>query len=111
MLINQANINEVFRNLNTSFQRALEAAPTEYANFATVLDTNQIVEKMDWVGSLPNWRKWVGDKQVKNLAAHTYSLTCEEYEATIEVKRRDLEADRLGIYRMQAESQDRKSVV
>jgi phage major head subunit gpT-like protein len=60
---------------------------------------------MDWIGSLPNWKKWVGDKKIENLAAHTYSLTCEEYESTIAVKRRDLEADRLGIYAMQARSQ------
>lgn len=105
MLINQANVSEVFLNIRATFNGALAATETQYQNLCTVLDTNQIVEKMDWIGTLPNWRKWVGDKQVHNLAAHTYSLTCEEYESTIAVKRRDLEADRLGIYRMQATSQ------
>ncbi|MBK1710581.1 Mu-like prophage major head subunit gpT family protein [Marichromatium gracile] len=105
MLINQTNVEEVFRNVRATFNRALAAAETRHQHFATVLDTDQIVEKMDWVGSLPNWRKWVGDKVLNAMAAHTYSLTCEEYESSIAVKRRDLEADRLGIYRIQATSQ------
>jgi phage major head subunit gpT-like protein len=105
MLINKANISEVFENIRATFNQALDAAETMYQDFATVLDTSQIVEKMDWVGQLPNWREWVGDKVVNNLAAHTYSLTCLEYESTIAVKRRDLEADRLGIYKTQAMSQ------
>lgn len=105
MLINQANIVEVFENIRATFNQALETAETKYQQFTTVLDTNQIIEKMDWVGSLPNWRKWLGDKQIQAMAAHTYSLECEEYESTIGVKRRDLEADRLGIYRMKATSQ------
>jgi phage major head subunit gpT-like protein len=105
MLINKTNVDDVFRNIRATFNVALQAAETQYQQLATILDTNQIVEKMDWVGNLPNWRKWVGDKIVGNLAAHTYALTCEEYESTIAVKRRDLEADRLGIYKMQATSQ------
>ncbi len=105
MLINKANVSEVFTNIRATFNAALAATDTQYQNFATVLDTTQIIEKMDWIGTLPNWRKWVGDKQIHNLAASTYSLTCEEYESTIAVKRRDLEADRLGIYAVQARSQ------
>lgn len=105
MLINKANVTEVFLNIRATFQGALEATETKFGELATTLDTTQISEKMDWIGSLPNWRKWVGDKQVSNLAAFSYALSCEEYESTIAVKRRDLEADRLGIYKMQATSQ------
>jgi phage major head subunit gpT-like protein len=70
-----------------------------------VLNTSQITEEMDWIQSLPNWREWLGDKFIRRLAAYQYALTCKEYESTIAVKRRDLEADRLGIYQVQATSQ------
>lgn len=102
MLINRANIQEVFRNLRATFNQAFEAAETRWASYATVVDTNVITEEMDWIQTFPNWRQWVGDKQIKALAAYSYSLTCVEWETTIGVKRRDLEADRLGIYRVQA---------
>jgi phage major head subunit gpT-like protein len=104
MLINQSNISEVFRNLRATFNQALEATPTQWANYATLLDTAAIVEKMDWIGELPNWREWLGDKHVQAMAAHTYNLELVPWEATIGVKRRDLEADRLGIYRQKATS-------
>lgn len=105
MLINRTNVEEVFRNLRATFNQAMEAAETQYAGFTTPIDTAQITEIMDWIGSWPNWRKWVGDKHIQALAAHTYSLTCEPYESTIGVKKRDLEADRLGIYRTKAQAQ------
>ena len=107
MLINRTNVAEVFKNLRATFNKALDAAAESvmWSRFATVLDTNQIVEEMDWIQSLPNWREWVGDKRIRRLAAYNYQLSCVEYESTIAVKRRDLEADRLGIYRIQATSQ------
>jgi phage major head subunit gpT-like protein len=94
MLINKANVASVFVNIRATFNQAFEATPTQYQNYATLLDTQQITEQMDWVG----------DKQIQSMAAHTYSLTCVEWETTIEVKRRDLEADRLGIYAIKAKN-------
>jgi len=105
MIINKTNIEEVFRNIRATFNASLEATETQYGRFTTTINTAQITEAMDWVGSLPNWRKWVGDKVVNALAGFTYSLTCEPYESTIGVKKRDLEADRLGIYRTKATGQ------
>lgn len=105
MIINKTNIEEVFRNIRATFNAALEATETKYGKFTTIIDTNQISEIMDWVGSLPNWRKWVGDKVVHQLYAYNYALTCEPYESTIAVKVRDLEADRLGIYKTKAMGQ------
>jgi len=64
LLVNRANVEEIFRNIRTTFRKAFEAVETKYQMFATILDTNQIVEKMDWIGHFPNWRKWFGDKQI-----------------------------------------------
>lgn len=104
LLINRENVSEIFRNIRTTFQQVFEATPTRWQSIATQIDTNQLVEKIDWLDAFPNWRKWVGDKVVNALAAHSYALELEEWETTIAVKRRDIEADRLGIYRMKATS-------
>lgn len=102
MLINRTTVEAVFTNITAAFNQAFQATETQYQKFATLLDTQQITEQMDWIGDLPNWREWVGDKQIQAMAAHTYALSCVEWEVTIEVKRRDLEADRLGIYAIKA---------
>lgn len=105
MLVNRENVSEIFRNINTSFNAALQATQTQWPNIATRIPTMAIVEKMDWLGEFPNWREWVGDKVMQNLSAYPYTVTLTEYEASIAVKRRDIEADRYGIYGQQARSQ------
>ena len=40
-------------------------------------------------------RKWIGDKVVKALSAFNYSLVNDDFEATVEVERNELEDDQL----------------
>lgn len=106
MLINKTNVAEVFRNIRAGYGEAFAAASsqTNWQAVATEEMTNTVVESMDWIGDLPNWREWVGDKVIHALRAYGYSLELKEFETTIAVKRRDLEADRLGIYARKARS-------
>ncbi len=104
MIINKANIASVFQNLNATYNQAFAdaQAATNWETVATQQSTNAIQELMDWIQDLPNWREWLGDKYIQSLGAYTYALTLKEYETTFGVKRRDLEADRLGIYAAKA---------
>ncbi|MBN4065652.1 Mu-like prophage major head subunit gpT family protein, partial [Desulfocapsa sp. AH-315-G09] len=43
-------------------------------------------------------RKWLGEKTVKSLAAFKYTLTNDDFEATVEVDRNNIEDDQIGIY-------------
>jgi len=49
-------------------------------------------------------RKWVGDKVVKALEAFKYTVVNDDFEATVEVDRNDIEDDNLGIYAPMAEN-------
>lgn len=51
-----------------------------------------------WLGTLPSMRKWVGDRVIRNLSAHDYSIKNEPFEATLAIKRDDIEDDQVGIY-------------
>jgi phage major head subunit gpT-like protein len=48
-------------------------------------------------------RKWIGDKAIKVLEAFKYTVVNDDFEATVEVDRNDIEDDTLGIYKPQAE--------
>ena len=48
-------------------------------------------------------QKWIGEKAVKALAASGYSITNDDWEATVEVDRNDIDDDNLGIYAPQAQ--------
>jgi phage major head subunit gpT-like protein len=48
-------------------------------------------------------RKWIGDKAIKALEAFKYTVVNDDFEATVEVDRNDVEDDNLGIYAPQAQ--------
>jgi phage major head subunit gpT-like protein len=106
MLINKENVQDVFRNIRATYSQAFESAMAEvnWTAVATEERTNTISEIMDWIQDVPNWREWIGDKVVQALKAYGYTLNLTEFESTWAVKRRDLEADRLGIYSRKAKA-------
>jgi phage major head subunit gpT-like protein len=51
-----------------------------------------------WLSGFPKKRKWVGEKHVKSFEAHGYTINNDDWEATVEVERKDIEDDELGLY-------------
>jgi phage major head subunit gpT-like protein len=56
-----------------------------------------------WIDKFPKLRKWIGDKVVKQLSGHAYTIINDDFEATVEIDRNDIEDDNLGIYKPQTE--------
>ncbi|KNC89702.1 Mu-like prophage major head subunit gpT family protein [Trabulsiella odontotermitis] len=104
MIVNKANIATFFVNLKTTFNGALKAAPTQWQKIAMKIPSTGKSNDYSWMMNFPQMRKWVGDKVVKSLAAFKYSVENDDWEATIEVDRNDLEDDQTGIYAVQAKS-------
>merc|ERR1711939_429379 len=48
-------------------------------------------------------RKWIGEKFVKSLSAHKYTLQNEPYEATVEVHKHQIADDQIGFIGPQAQ--------
>ena len=103
MLINAAALSAVFLNLRTDFNKAFQTAPSQWANVAMKVPSTSSQNDYKWLSAFPKMRKWVGDKQFKNLTAFTYTLVNDDWETTIEVDRNHIEDDTLGIYGPQAQ--------
>lgn len=104
MIVNKANIATFFINIKTTFNGALKAAPTQWQKIAMKIPSTGKSNDYGWLSNFPQMRKWVGEKVVKSLAAFGYSVVNDDWEATIEVDRNDLEDDQTGIYAIQAKS-------
>lgn len=102
MLVNKAALDSLFTGLKTIFNNALKAASGEWQKTAMEVPSTSAGEDYAWLSRFPKFRKWVGDKQIKNIEAGKYYRKNEDWEATIAVKRNDIEDDRLGIYNTQA---------
>jgi phage major head subunit gpT-like protein len=98
MLLNRANIEAVFITLKTIFNKAFDAAPSIWEKTTMKVPSGGAQNDYSWLGRFPKMRKWVGDKVFRKLAAHKYTVVNDDWEATVEVDRNDINDDNLGIY-------------
>lgn len=103
MILNKANVTALFVALKTTFNRAFDSAPSQWDQVATLVPSTTRTNDYTWLDRFPRLRKWVGDKVIKALTQHNYTLTNDSYEATVEVDRDDIEDDQVGIYAPQAQ--------
>ena len=98
MLVNKANLEAVFLNLKTTFNRAFDAAPSLWSQTTMLVPSGSSVNNYNWLSRFPKMREWIGDKVIKSLEAYKYTIPNKDWEATVAVDRNDVEDDNLGIY-------------
>ncbi|MCE7510265.1 Mu-like prophage major head subunit gpT family protein [Alloalcanivorax xenomutans] len=103
MLVNKQSLDLVFKNLKTTFNRAFEQTETTWEKVAMRVPSTSSENNYKWLSNFPRMRKWIGDKTIKSLEGHGYTIVNDDWEATIEVDRNHIEDDTLGIYAPQAE--------
>lgn len=104
MKINGAVISAIFLNLSTVFNKTLADTPVQWNLIASEVPSNGKYNDYQWLADFPGMKEWVGKKQIKKLAGYEYVIVNKSYEATVAVKRDDIEDDQLGIYSTQAQS-------
>jgi len=103
MIVNAANLQNIFINLKTTFNKAFDSAPSVWEKIAMLVPSGGSENQYNWLSMFPRMRKWVGDKVVKSLEAFKYTIVNDDWEATVEVDRNHIEDDNLGIYAPQAQ--------
>lgn len=109
MLVNAANVAEIFRNFRVIFMEAYHGVgDPDWESLAMRVESSGAEERYDWLGAMPTLRELIGEIQIRNLSANNWAIINREFENTIGIKRADIERDRLGIYRpvMQTMGQD-----
>ena len=104
MLVNKSNLQEIFTNLKTTFHKAFDAAPVIWPSIAMLVPSGSSQNDYKWLSQFPRMRKWIGEKVIKALEGFGYAITNDDWEATIGVRRNDIEDDNLGIYAPMAQS-------
>jgi len=97
MLINQANLANVYTGFKASFSKGFAGAPSAYKTIATIVPSSTREETYGWLGQFPKMREWLGSRVVKNLTAHSYKIVNRNFEQTVSVSRDDFEDDQYGI--------------
>lgn len=104
MLVNAGTLSALFIGLKTIFNDALKSTPVIWDKIAMKVPSSTGTNDYGWLSDFPKMRRWIGAKNVKSLEAFKYSVKNEDYEATVEVDRNDIEDDQLGIYNVKAKA-------
>jgi phage major head subunit gpT-like protein len=98
MIINQASLQAIYQSFSMVFQSAFDAVKPMYTAVAMVVPSSVRENTYAWLGAFPKMREWVGERIVKNLSLHKYSIANKDWELTVEVDRNDIEDDAIGVY-------------
>lgn len=97
MIINKANLSALFVAIKTAFNKGLKDNETYWTKVATLVPSTTKEEKYAWLGQFPKLREWLGDRQIKSLALHDYSVKNKKFESSIAIERDDLDDDTYGV--------------
>lgn len=98
MIVKDSTIEALRKQFVKLFQKGLGSAPQEWKRLATRIPSGGAENTYGWLGKFPQMREWVGDRVLKSMAEHAYSLANKKFESTVDVDRADIEDDNLGIY-------------
>lgn len=108
MDINRANMSDLFKSFNTAFtegmQRGVSLPPElaseriKFSELCMVVPSNAAIEVHAWLNQIPGFRRWLGDRQKKNISTNKLSIVNVDWEDTISIDRNDILFDRYGLY-------------
>lgn len=99
MIINQAALASICKSFKTIFNEAFLGVAPEWEKVAMPVPSSTGTEEYGWLGAFPKLREWIGDRHVKNLKAHGYSIKNKDWESSVAVDRNNIEDDSYGVYR------------
>ncbi len=98
MILNSANLRTLFTGYSSAFHSAFAATKPLYPNVAMTVPSSTRSNEYGWLGDFPRLREWIGDRIVRNIAAHGYTIKNRSFESTVAVPKEDIEDDQVGIY-------------
>lgn len=112
MIIKDSTLNSLRTMVRNEFKTAFDAAITndDYKELVTIIASNTASNSYAWLGAFPQMREWIGDRVVKDMQEHSYTIANKKYEATLGILRTDIEDDNLGQYRVLSQAQGQEAV-
>lgn len=98
MTPNADNLTSLFTSYTAVFNKAMAAAPVYHDKIAMRVPSSTRENQYGWLAALPSMREWLGDRVVNKLAIEGFAIKNRDFEATVSVKRNDIEDDQYGVY-------------
>lgn len=110
-VITNALLQAIRTGFRREYQNGLENAESHFAQVASIVPSTTKSNTYGWLGEVPGFREWVGDRSLKDIKEHGYSIANKDWESTVAVKRTDIEDDNIGIYSLLMQEMGRSAAV
>ncbi len=100
MIITPAVLSALMTSFKKEYQAGQTMATPSWNKLASKVSSSSKSNTYGWLGQFPQFREWVGDRVIKDMAAHGYEITNKLFESTVGVARTDIEDDNIGAYAM-----------
>ena len=97
-IISPALIKALFTSYRKEYQNGLTMVAPSYDKIATVIPSTTASNTYGWLGQFPQFREWVGERQIKDMQVSGYTIMNKLFESTVGVQRTDIEDDSIGVY-------------
>lgn len=109
MIINRQSLTTLTTGYKAHFQRGFAGVAPMWEKIATRVPSATAAEEYGWLGAFPGMREWIGERQIKNLAQHGYTIKNRRFEATVSVPVPSINDDQHGIYAPMMEEMGRSA--
>lgn len=83
---------------NAAFTNGLNTVNPQWDKIASKVPSTGSSEFYGWLKDLPGIEEWNSDRMLVELGSYGYAIANKTYEASIKIKREDLEDDKIGKY-------------
>ena len=98
MIVNRANVQGLYTGFKTTFNGAFTGVTPVWNRVAMDVPSTTSQEIYAWLGQIPGFREWIGDRVIQNLKQHDYTVKNKKFESTIGVSRDHIEDDTYGVF-------------
>ena len=100
MLINiRPSLDDLYIVASAAYRSGFQMATPTWNQIAMEIPSGGRENHYPWLGVAPKMREWLGDRVVKGLSAHDYTILNRKFESTIGISRDDIDDDLTGTMR------------
>jgi len=98
MQVNQATLADLYKTFRVLYMEAYQGGPVVRPQFCTTIPAPTMEVFLKWLGAMPGMKKFLGELQIRNLAAHGFPTYLEKFADAVAVPEEDIENDTYGVY-------------
>lgn len=98
-MLNQSRIDAATASFRAVFVKAYDGATPSWAPIAFEVESSSASETYEFITGVPGMKELIGEVKLEEMASAGFTIQNKEWETTVPVAIKDIERDKLGLYR------------